>query len=256
VAIHRAPPARSHPRLTTFFTAICRTKESGGDVIPGRRATAIGGGLSLLFHAGLPAAVLIRPHLSVTAELTPSTVTIDLQTTVVEERPAPAEPVAPAASRARGTSRSTARRLPRVMTTFASDAPIAAVASADPGDPREEQEGDEPTPPPAPVARIADEPIPPTRAPVIAPDTARALRVYDTYPMILAQASLTRAEVLVEVCVSDHGQVSDAVIAQGGMAAFDHTLRAAIRSWRYRPLVVNGAPTPFCHYMRIKYAMN
>jgi len=32
-------------------------------VIPGRRATAIGGGLSLLFHAGLLAAVLIRPHL-------------------------------------------------------------------------------------------------------------------------------------------------------------------------------------------------
>jgi len=49
---------------------------------------------------------------------------------------------------------------------------------------------------------------------------------------------------------------SDAVIAEGGMAAFDHTLRAAIRSWRYRPLVVNGAPTPFCHFMKIKYALN
>jgi TonB family protein len=74
--------------------------------------------------------------------------------------------------------------------------------------------------------------------------------------MVLAQASLTQAEIVVEVCVSDRGQVSDAVIAEGGMAAIDATLRMAIRSWRYRPLLVNGAPTPFCHFMKLKYALN
>lgn len=219
------------------------------------RRTTAASGLSLALHAGLLAVLLHRPQPLMTAALTSPAVTIDVQASTVEERPAPTAPLAP---RARGTVRSAARRLPRVLTSFDQHSPLPTEASPVPGDPREESEAEEPQPPPAPtVTRIEEEqPAPPTKAPVIAPDTARALRVYDTYPMILRQASLSRAEVLVEVCVSDHGQVSDAVIAEGGMASIDHTLRAAIRSWRYRPLVVNGAPTPFCHFMRIKYALN
>jgi hypothetical protein len=196
------------------------------------------------------------------AELAPPAVTIDLEATTLEEPlPAAAAP-AQAPAKGRGMSRPAARRLPRVVTSFAPDAQVAPVASADSGDQREDGPGDqeddsgEPAPVPAPAVAGVEQPAPPTKAPVIAPDTARALRVYDTYPMLLAQASLTRAEFLVEVCVSDHGQVSDAVIAEGARAGFDHTLRTAIRSWRYRPLVVNGAPTPFCHFMRIKYAVN
>jgi TonB family protein len=222
----------------------------------GRRATRLGGGLSLLFHAGLFAVITSRPHLSVRGELTPPAVAFELQASPLED-PAPAARTASPAAKARGTSRSVARRAPKVMTTFSPEASIPSLASPQTGDPSEESEPEEPAPPSPAVARLEKEAIvPPAKAPVITPDTARALRVYDTYPMLLAQASLTRAEVLVEVCVSDHGQVSDAVIAQGGMAAIDHTLRTAIRSWRYRPLLVNGAPTPFCHFMRIKYALN
>src|SRR5436305_2048216 len=83
-----------------------------------------------------------------------------------------------------------------------------------------------------------------------------SLLVHASLFALLSQAARTRAEVVVEVCVSDHGQVSDAVIAEGSLRAVDHTLCTAIRSWRYRPLVVNGAATPFCHFMRITYAMN
>jgi outer membrane biosynthesis protein TonB len=222
--------------------------------IRGRRATTAAGALSLLLHAGLLAVVAHRPHLSVTAVLPPSAVTIDLQTTALEEPPAPAPPAA--RPKGRGTIRSATRR-PKVVTSFAPETPIPVVASLDAGDPDEDSEEAAPTQRPTPLVAAIEKEFPsPTKAPVIAPDTARALRVYDTYPMLLAKASLTRAEILVEVCVSDHGQVSDAVIAEGGMAAIDHTLRTAIRSWRYRPLVVNGAATPFCHFMRIKYALN
>lgn len=107
-----------------------------------------------------------------------------------------------------------------------------------------------PAPPPAP------RPPPPAPVPHIGADTARALRVYDTFPKVLEQARLAHAEVVVQVCVSDHGLVDDAVIARGGTRAIDDTLRAAIRSWRYRPLLVNGAATPFCHFLRITYGMN
>jgi hypothetical protein len=220
-----------------------------------------GGGLSLLVHAGLLTLLTGRSHVTATADLPSSTVTIDLQATALEQPAQPSATETPAQAPPRTTIHSLARRTARVVTSFAHQSPITTEASPEPDDPADEgdDQGDDqgetaaaPT-----VAGIEEERLaPPTKAPVIAPDAARALRVYDTYPMLLAQASLTRAEILVEVCVSDHGQVSDAVIAQGGMAAIDHTLRTAIRSWRYRPLVVNGAPTPFCHFMRIKYALN
>jgi hypothetical protein len=29
-----------------------------------------------------------------------------------------------------------------------------------------------------------------------------------------------------------------------------------IRTWRYRPLVIQGAPTPFGHSMEIEYRVN
>jgi hypothetical protein len=210
-------------------------------------------------HAGLVAALVSRSHLSAMAELAPPAVTVDLQATTLDEPVPGSEPTpAEAPAKGRGTIHSAARRLPRVVTSFALDSHVTTVASADSGDPDDESEAEEPAPaaPPATTTAEVERPAIPTKAPVIAPDAARALRVYDTYPMLLAQASLTRAEILVEVCVSDHGQVSDAVIAEGGMAAIDHTLRTAIRSWRYRPLLVNGSPTPFCHFMRIKYALD
>jgi TonB family protein len=227
-------------------------------VTRGRRATTVGGGLSLLFHAALVAALASRPHVSTTAEPSQSAVTIELQATSLEEpTPPPARETAVIAPRGHGTARSVPRRVPKVLTSFAHESAVTLAASLEPGEPNEDHEAEESSAAPAPVAALDEErSAPPTKTPIIAPDTARALRVYDTYPMLLAQAAVKRAEILVEVCVSDHGQVSDAVIAEGGMAAIDHTLRTAIRSWRYRPLVVNGAPTPFCHFMRIKYALN
>jgi hypothetical protein len=92
----------------------------------------------------------------------------------------------------------------------------------------------------------------------LTPDLARGLRVYDIFP---AMPSDTRFPAVgrplqVEVCVSDRGAVSDAVIVQKTAPSFDDRIRAAILTWRYRPFLVNGTPIPFCHVMRITYAMN
>src|SRR5207249_2839818 len=152
-----------------------------------RRATTVGGGLSLLFHAGLLALLAGRSHVTAMGELTPPAVTIDVQaTTLGEPAPAPA-PAAPSETKARGTIHSVARRAPKVLTSFDRDSRIALPASPDPGDPGEEDAQDQPPPPPpvTALAKVAEEPAPPPTAPVIAADTARALRVYDTYPMLL-----------------------------------------------------------------------
>lgn len=233
-------------------------------MIRGRRATVVGGGLSALFHVGVLALLATGPRPAWVSDSGPSVVTIDLHTSTVEPSPQPPVAVTPSGGEARSHQglRAASRRPPRVAVMVARDSEVITPTAREEGEPEEKSgKNDDPatdfgTPsPPMPIAET-EGPATPTRAPVIAPETARALRVYDTFPMLLAQNALTRAEVLVEVCVSDHGQVSDAVIAQGGMRAIDNTLRTAIRSWRYRPLVVNGAATPFCHLMRIKYAMN
>jgi len=89
----------------------------------------------------------------------------------------------------------------------------------------------------------------------LSPGLARALRVFDTFPRSPEGMSLAHANVVVEVCVSDQGAVSN-VIARGATGSFNDTVRRAILTWRYRPFTVNGAPTPFCHLMRISYGMN
>jgi TonB family protein len=225
----------------------------------------VGGGLSAGFHLLVLFLLAVAPRPTTLGDSGPSTVTVELEATTLEPPPPPipAPSVAPSQGRAHQGLRAASRRLPRIpVTVVAREAEVITPEAPDaeePHDGGEEQDDaamSAPPPPPAPIVQATPVAPPPTKAPVIAPETARALRVYDTYPMLLAQASLSRAEVVVEVCVSDHGQVSDAVIAESSTRGIDNTLRTAIRSWRYRPLVVNGAPTPFCHFMRIKYALN
>ena len=223
----------------------------------------VGGGFSALLHLGLFALLATGPRTIPVGDSSPSIVTIDLRTTTVEPppEPAPVSKLAESEGRPRQGLRSVTRKMPRVPVEIAPKSAMTTATAPELGEP--DDDGEElaepesaPAAAPLAVAPVAAAPVTPTRAAVIAPETARALRVYDTYPMLLAQASLSRAEFVVEVCVSDHGQVSDAVIAEGPLRSSESTLRTAIRSWRYRPLVVNGAPTPFCHFMRIKYAMN
>lgn len=131
----------------------------------------------------------------------------------------------------------------------------------------------QPVPPPpvsiAPVLADEGEPVEaetaidqgPAAPPVtrrLLPNAARALRVYDVFPAMPDRPGLARVERarMVEVCVSDRGSVSDAVIAERANDAFERTLRAAILTWRYRPLTVDGRPTPFCHLLHVSYRVD
>jgi TonB family protein len=50
------------------------------------------------------------------------------------------------------------------------------------------------------------------------------------------------------VCVRIDGTVEEATTVDGtGDVNFDLALTEAVRRWRYRPLYIDGAATPFCH---------
>jgi hypothetical protein len=87
----------------------------------------------------------------------------------------------------------------------------------------------------------------------VSPEVARALRVYDSFPTITGDPAARHQQVALEVCVSERGLVSRATVGASAMNAFQERVRAAVLTWRYRPLLLDGRPTPFCHLLRVIY---
>jgi hypothetical protein len=98
---------------------------------------------------------------------------------------------------------------------------------------------------------------PPAPTPVkhIPANLAQALRIYDPYPDLPDSLRTDgKHTVLVEICVSAQGEVRDVTMDHRSAAAFEQILDAAIRNWRYQPLIEDGTAQPFCHDMQIAYS--
>jgi hypothetical protein len=85
---------------------------------------------------------------------------------------------------------------------------------------------------------------------------ARYLRTYEAYPSLPRSLWVTGRvyAVLAQVCVAVDGGVSTVSIRNGSAPELDHLIAASVRSWRYRPRVVEGAARPFCHLMKFVYS--
>jgi TonB family protein len=92
-------------------------------------------------------------------------------------------------------------------------------------------------------------------APVVSLDEATALRIRDYFPRLpAAKWPEFRAYIVrVGLCVSDGGKVTEAVLQSSASPALDPLVLAAVRSWRYRPRMVDGEARPFCHAVTIAY---
>jgi len=103
-------------------------------------------------------------------------------------------------------------------------------------------------PRPAARARASGEPYVSLRE-------ATSLRQYDFFPRLPAGAwgALGPYVVAAEICVSTEGTVSEATLMTAASPQLDPVVLDAIRTWRYRPRLVDGAPGPFCHRVTIKY---
>jgi protein TonB len=76
---------------------------------------------------------------------------------------------------------------------------------------------------------------------IIAPKMVK--RVPLEYPE-LARAARLSAIVILEALVDTHGVVKSVTVLRGH-PLFDEAAVAAVKQWRYRPLLLNGEPTDF-----------
>jgi TonB family protein len=110
----------------------------------------------------------------------------------------------------------------------------------------------------APVLAAAAAPLPAATEPIsISGGEAGYLRTYESYPSLPHSLWVVGRvySVLAQVCVSARGEVSDVNIKHGAAPELDRAVMVAMRSWRYRPRMVEGAPRPFCHLMKLDFSL-
>lgn len=59
---------------------------------------------------------------------------------------------------------------------------------------------------------------------------------------------------VVRMCVSAQGAVTGVSVMKGAGAAIDSQLPSVLGRWRYKPLLIDGRPTPFCYLLRYEIA--
>lgn len=93
------------------------------------------------------------------------------------------------------------------------------------------------------------------QVPYVSLQEATDLRQYDFFPRLPAAAwrSPWPYRVMLDVCVSASGSVSHAAFTRRASPALDPVVLSAVRTWRYRPRLVDGRATPFCHSVAIEY---
>jgi protein TonB len=92
---------------------------------------------------------------------------------------------------------------------------------------------------------------------LVAPQVARALLLIDpnderyrvSLPPALERAGATLSAI-VRVCVSAQGAVTEVRIVRGAGPAVDAQIPSVLGRWRYRALLLDGKPTPFCYPLR------
>jgi periplasmic protein TonB len=92
---------------------------------------------------------------------------------------------------------------------------------------------------------------------MLAPQVAKGLLLIDPnderyrvrLPPALERAGVTLSALL-RICVSAQGAVTEVRILKGAGPAIDPQIPTVLGRWRYRPLLLDGRPTPFCTPLR------
>jgi TonB family protein len=100
-----------------------------------------------------------------------------------------------------------------------------------------------------------DLPPPPQRAKIVTAKDFDANRIagsatVDPDPKTkaaIAASGKTPVKIMVKVCVDMAGAIAEVdLVRSSGFPAYDQEIKAAIRTWKYKPFVVSGAPTRAC----------
>jgi protein TonB len=114
-------------------------------------------------------------------------------------------------------------------------------------------------PAPAPAAKAADPA--PSRHAFLRPEIAKGqLAIDPQQPPYRAQLPPElqvhgyHAWAMVKICADRNGDVERVDVIKGAHPLLDDRIVVALKTWRYRPYLLNGRPVPFCTYVR--YEMN
>jgi len=117
---------------------------------------------------------------------------------------------------------------------------------------------------PTEVQRIPQPVVVPPAPRTVAPTVMQSLRIAgetqihpsDVTKNQMRRDGRERTVGMLKVCVSTSGAVSAvSVLSSTKYAAFDAQLVTAVRGWRYRPHMVDGAPVPVCGAVSFVYTM-
>jgi TonB family protein len=108
-------------------------------------------------------------------------------------------------------------------------------------------------------------PPPPPRAETVTPTALEAFRLTgdknilpdDATKVEIQKAGKTRLVVPVKLCVDVSGQVAKvALLKSSGFTGYDATIVTAMKTWTYRPFLVNGVASPVCTAITFIYTQS
>ncbi|MEO8214643.1 MAG: energy transducer TonB [Myxococcales bacterium] len=67
------------------------------------------------------------------------------------------------------------------------------------------------------------------------------------FPTHLAVAG-ARYQVMAKICVNTSGAVESVTLLKRAHPTLDTNVAATVKTWRFRPLMANGIPVPFCYF--------
>ena len=80
---------------------------------------------------------------------------------------------------------------------------------------------------------------------------------YDATLAFITRAGKTRLLVPVKLCLDPSGAVVTAtVLKSSGFPAYDRAIVTGVRTWRYRPFQINGAPARVCSLVTFLYTQH
>ena len=73
------------------------------------------------------------------------------------------------------------------------------------------------------------------------------------FPAVLRATAGMKYGVRAKVCVGTAGSVDGVLILKHGPPMLDASVTSAVKTWRFRPLVANGTPVPFCYFANFDF---
>jgi periplasmic protein TonB len=237
-----------------------------------RRGRQVTVALSLVLHAGLATAAIVYSFWHVDV-LSPPTVTV----TFLNNSPPPPPPPPPP------KKRTAAQTKPVVVKDIVQPKPNEIVQpKAKPVEEPKEEDGEEggeeggvaggvvggvaggvavaaappaarPPPPPPKPEEIAPKFLPPNIAgQQLLTDPRKDAQYRVALPPALATAGM-RLWAMLKVCVSEEGNVFDVKVIKSMDVTADSLLQAKIKTWRYKPVSIDGHAVRFCYNFRYEH---